>query len=210
MNELGFIPVSPIAIIQIVAAYLLGSIAFGIVVSKLFKLPDPRTVGSGNPGATNVLRSGKKSAAALTLLGDAFKGWFPVWLVMQPDGGVMWITSAVAIAVFLGHLYPVFHKFKGGKGVATALGVMLAISPSLALAALLTWVVIFLLTKFSSLSAIVAAMMAPVYAWYLLDDAYHDFEMVVVFVSIMLVWRHRTNIQKLLNGTEAGFGKKKH
>ncbi len=210
MNELGFIPVSPIAIIQIVAAYLLGSIAFGIVVSKLFKLPDPRTVGSGNPGATNVLRSGKKSAAALTLLGDAFKGWFPVWLVMQPDGGVMWITSAVAIAVFLGHLYPVFHKFKGGKGVATALGVMLAISPSLALAALLTWVVIFVLTKFSSLSAIVAAMMAPFYAWYLLDDAYHDFEMVVVFVSIMLVWRHRTNIQKLLNGTEAGFGKKKH
>lgn len=210
MNELGFIPVSPVAIIQIVAAYLLGSIAFGIVVSKLFKLPDPRTVGSGNPGATNVLRSGKKSAAALTLLGDAFKGWFPVWLVMQPDGGVMWITSAVAIAVFLGHLYPVFHKFKGGKGVATALGVMLAISPSLALAALLTWVVIFVLTKFSSLSAILAAMMAPVYAWYLLDDAYHDFEMVVVFVSIMLLWRHRTNIQKLLNGTEAGFGKKKH
>jgi len=210
MNELGFIPVSPIAIIQIVAAYLLGSIAFGIVVSKLFKLPDPRTVGSGNPGATNVLRSGKKSAAALTLLGDAFKGWFPVWLVMQPDGGVMWITSAVAIAVFLGHLYPVFHKFKGGKGVATALGVMLAISPSLALAALLTWVVVFVLTKFSSLSAIVAAMMAPVYAWYLLDDAYHDFEMVVVFVSIMLVWRHRTNIQKLLDGTEAGFGTKKY
>ena len=210
MNELGFIPVSPVAIIQIVAAYLLGSIAFGIVVSKLFKLPDPRTVGSGNPGATNVLRSGKKSAAALTLLGDAFKGWFPVWLVMQPDGGVMWITSAVAVAVFLGHLYPVFHKFKGGKGVATALGVMLAISPSLALAALLTWVMIFVLTKFSSLSAIMAAMMAPVYAWYLLDDAYHDFEMVVVFVSIMLVWRHRTNIQKLLNGTEAGFGKKKH
>jgi glycerol-3-phosphate acyltransferase PlsY len=210
MNELGFIPVSPVAIIQIVAAYLLGSIAFGIVVSKLFKLPDPRTVGSGNPGATNVLRSGKKSAAALTLLGDAFKGWFPVWLVMQPDGGVMWITSAVAIAVFLGHLYPVFHKFKGGKGVATALGVMLAISPSLALAALLTWLLIFALTKISSLSAIVAAMMAPVYAWYLLDDAYHNFEMVVVFVSIMLVWRHRSNIQKLLNGTEAGFGKKKH
>ena len=210
MNELGFIPVSPVAIIQIAAAYLLGSIAFGIVVSKLFKLPDPRTVGSGNPGATNVLRSGKKSAAALTLLGDAFKGWFPVWLVMQPDGGVMWITSAVAIAVFLGHLYPVFHKFKGGKGVATALGVMLAISPSLALAALLTWLLIFVLTKISSLSAIVAAMMAPVYAWYLLDDAYHNFEMVVVFVSIMLVWRHRSNIQKLLNGTEAGFGKKKH
>jgi glycerol-3-phosphate acyltransferase PlsY len=210
MNELGFIPVSPVALIQILASYLLGSIAFGIVVSKLFKLPDPRTVGSGNPGATNVLRSGKKSAAVLTLLGDTFKGWFPVWLVMQPDGGVMWITSAVAVAVFLGHLYPVFHKFKGGKGVATALGVMLAISPSLALAALLTWIVVFALTKFSSLSAIVAAMMAPVYAWYLLDNAYHDFEMVVVFISIMLVWRHRSNIQKLLSGTEAGFGKNKH
>jgi glycerol-3-phosphate acyltransferase PlsY len=209
MNELGFIPVSPIAVIEILAAYLLGSIAFGIVVSKLFKLPDPRTVGSGNPGATNVLRSGKKSAAVLTLLGDGFKGWFPVWLAMQPDGGVMWITSAVAIAVFLGHLYPIFHQFKGGKGVATALGVMLAISPSLALAALMTWAVVFVFTKFSSLSAIVAAMMAPVYAWYLLDDAYHNFEMVVVFVSIMLVWRHRTNIQKLLNGTETGFGKKK-
>jgi glycerol-3-phosphate acyltransferase PlsY len=209
MNELGFIPVSPIAVIEILAAYLLGSIAFGIVVSKLFKLPDPRTVGSGNPGATNVLRSGKKSAAVLTLLGDGFKGWFPVWLAMQPDGGVMWITSAVAIAVFLGHLYPIFHQFKGGKGVATALGVMLAISPSLALAALMTWAVVFVFTKFSSLSAILAAMMAPVYAWYLLDDAYHNFEMVVVFVSIMLVWRHRTNIQKLLNGTEAGFGKKK-
>ena len=209
MNELGFIPVSPIAVIEILAAYLLGSIAFGIVVSKLFKLPDPRTVGSGNPGATNVLRSGKKSAAVLTLLGDGFKGWFPVWLAMQPDGGVMWITSAVAIAVFFGHLYPIFHQFKGGKGVATALGVMLAISPSLALAALMTWAVVFVFTKFSSLSAIVAAMMAPVYAWYLLDDAYHNFEMVVVFVSIMLVWRHRTNIQKLLNGTEAGFGKKK-
>lgn len=209
MNELGFIPVSPIAVIEILAAYLLGSIAFGIVVSKLFKLPDPRTVGSGNPGATNVLRSGKKSAAVLTLLGDGFKGWFPVWLAMQPDGGVMWITSAVAIAVFLGHLYPIFHQFKGGKGVATALGVMLAISPSLALTALMTWAVVFVFTKFSSLSAIVAAMMAPVYAWYLLDDAYHNFEMVVVFVSIMLVWRHRTNIQKLLNGTEAGFGKKK-
>jgi acyl phosphate:glycerol-3-phosphate acyltransferase len=209
MNELGFIPVSPIAVIEILAAYLLGSIAFGIVVSKLFKLPDPRTVGSGNPGATNVLRSGKKSAAVLTLLGDGFKGWFPVWLAMQPDGGVMWITSAVAIAVFLGHLYPIFHQFKGGKGVATALGVMLAISPSLALVALMTWAVVFVFTKFSSLSAIVAAMMAPVYAWYLLDDAYNNFEMVVVFVSIMLVWRHRTNIQKLLNGTEAGFGKKK-
>ena len=132
MNELGFIDVNPIAIVQIITAYLLGSLAFGILVSRLFGLPDPRTVGSGNPGATNVLRSGKKLAAALTLLGDAFKGWFPVWIAMQSED-LMWVTSAVAIAVFLGHLYPVFYKFKGGKGVATALGVVLAISPMLAL-----------------------------------------------------------------------------
>ena len=130
MNELGFIDVNPIAIVQIIAAYLLGSIAFGILVSRLFGLPDPRTVGSGNPGATNVLRSGKKLAAALTLLGDAFKGWFPVWIAMQSED-LMWVTSAVAIAVFVGHLYPIFYKFKGGKGVATALGVVLAISPIL-------------------------------------------------------------------------------
>ncbi len=207
MNELGFIDVNPIAVIQIIAAYLLGSIAFGILVSKIFNLPDPRTIGSGNPGATNVLRSGKKAAAALTLFGDAFKGWFPVWLVMQPDGGVLWITSAVAIAVFIGHLYPVFYKFKGGKGVATALGVILAMSIPLALAVLATWVLIFALTKYSSLAALAAAVLAPLYAWYLLP--YQDLELVIALISVMLIWRHRSNIQKLLSGTEAGFGKKK-
>jgi len=206
MNELGFIDVNPIAVVQIIAAYLLGSIAFGIVVSRIFALPDPRTVGSGNPGATNVLRSGKKAAAALTLLGDTFKGWFPVWLVMQPDGGVLWITSAVAIAVFVGHLYPVFYKFKGGKGVATALGVILALSVPLAFAVLLTWLLVFALSKYSSLAALSAAVLAPVFAWYLLP--YQDLELVIAFISLMLIWRHRSNIQKLLAGTEAGFGKK--
>ena len=206
MNELGFIDGNPIAIVQIIAAYLLGSIAFGILVSRLFGLPDPRTLGSGNPGATHVLRSGKKLAAALTLLGDAFKGWFPVWIAMQSED-LMWVTSAVAIAVFLGHLYPVFYKFKGGKGVATALGVVLAISPMLALFLVLVWVVVFALTKYSSLAAIVSALLLPIYVWSWLE-AYQDYELVFIFISVMLIWRHRTNIQKLLNGTEAGFGKK--
>jgi glycerol-3-phosphate acyltransferase PlsY len=207
MNELGFIDVNPIAIVQIIAAYLLGSIAFGILVSRLFGLPDPRTVGSGNPGATNVLRSGKKLAAALTLIGDAFKGWFPVWIAMQSED-LMWVTSAVAIAVFIGHLYPIFYKFKGGKGVATALGVVLAISPMLALLLALVWIVVFLLTKYSSLAAIISALVLPIYVWSWLE-AYQDYELVFIFISAMLIWRHRSNIQKLLNGTEAGFGQKK-
>lgn len=205
MNELGFIPVTLIPVIWIVAAYLLGSIAFGILVSKLFGLPDPRTVGSGNPGATNVLRSGKKFAAALTLLGDAFKGWFPVWLALQ-SGMLMWVVSAVGLAVFFGHLYPIFYKFKGGKGVATALGVMLAISPMLGLAALTTWLVVFAVSRYSSLGAIVAAALAPVYAWLLLP--YKDYLITVFVISVLLIWRHKANIQKLLAGTESGFGKK--
>ena len=205
MNELGFIPVTLIPIIWIVAAYLLGSIAFGILVSKLFGLPDPRTVGSGNPGATNVLRSGKKMAAALTLLGDAFKGWFPVWLALQSNM-LMWVVAAVGLAVFFGHLYPIYHKFKGGKGVATALGVMLAISPLLGLAALFTWMIVFAVSRYSSLGAIVAAALAPVYAWFLLP--YKDYLITVLVMSVFLIWRHRTNIQKLLAGTESGFGKK--
>lgn len=206
MNELGFMSVTAIPVVWIVAAYLLGSIAFGILVSKMFGLPDPRTVGSGNPGATNVLRSGKKSAAALTLLGDVFKGWFPVWLALQ-SGMLMWVVSAIGIAVFLGHLYPIFYKFKGGKGVATALGVMLAISPMLALAAMLTWVLVFAVSRYSSLGAIVAAALAPVYAWILLS-AYKNYVITVLVMSILLIWRHRTNIQKLMAGTESGFGKK--
>ena len=206
MNELGFIPVTLIPVVWIVAAYLLGSIAFGIVVSQLFGLPDPRTVGSGNPGATNVLRSGKKLAAALTLLGDVVKGWLPVWLALQSDM-LMWVVAYVSLAVFIGHLYPIFYKFKGGKGVATALGVMLAISPLLGLAAMLTWIVVFAISRYSSLAAIVAALLAPVYAWVLLS-AYKDYVIAIIVMSLLLIWRHRTNIQKLLAGTEAGFGKK--
>jgi len=192
---------------------LLGSIAFGILVSKLFGLPDPRTVGSGNIGATNVARSGKKSAAILTLLGDVFKGWFPVWLALQ-SGMTMWVVGAVGLAVFFGHLYPIYHGFKGGKGVATALGVMLAISPMLALAALLTWVLVFAISRYSSLAALVAAALAPVYAWFILANADNaigisDYVLMVLVMSIFLIWRHRSNIKKLLDGTESGFGKKK-
>ena len=212
MNELGFIPVTLVPLVWIVAAYLLGSIAFGILVSKLFGLPDPRTVGSGNIGATNVARSGKKSAAILTLLGDVFKGWFPVWLALQ-SGMTMWVVSAVGLAVFFGHLYPIYHGFKGGKGVATALGVMLAISPMLGFAALVTWIIVFAISRYSSLAAIAAASLAPVYAWYLLANADNlvgvsDYVIAVIVMSVFLIWRHRTNIQKLLAGTESGFGKK--
>ena len=205
MNELGFVPVTLIPIIWIVAAYLIGSISFGILMSKAFGLPDPRTVGSGNPGATNVARSGKKLPAILTLLGDAFKGWLPVWLALQSNM-LMWVVAAVGLAVFFGHLYPIYHRFKGGKGVATALGVMLAISPLLGLAALLTWVVVFAITRYSSLGAIVAAALSPVYAWFLLS-AYKDYIITVTVMTVFLIWRHRTNIQKLLAGTESGFKK---
>lgn len=207
MNELGFVPVTLIPVLWIAAAYLVGSISFGILMSKAFGLPDPRTVGSGNPGATNVARSGKKLPAILTLLGDALKGWLPVWLALQCNM-LMWVVAAVGLAVFFGHLYPIYHKFKGGKGVATALGVMLAISPWLGLAALVTWILVFAISRYSSLGAIVAAALAPFYAWIMLS-AYKDFIITVAVMSVFLIWRHRSNIKKLLAGTESGFGKKK-
>ena len=205
MNELGFIPVTLVPIIWIIAAYLLGSISFGIIFSKLFSLPDPRTVGSGNIGATNIARSGKKLPAILTLLGDALKGWLPVWLALQSNM-LMWVVASIGLAVFFGHLYPIYHKFKGGKGVATALGVMLAVSAWLGLAIFVTWVIVFALFRYSSLAAIIAAIAAPIYAWLLLP--YKDYVLMVLLISAVLVWRHRSNIQKLLAGTESGFGKK--
>jgi len=207
MNELGFVPVALVPVLWIVGAYLLGSVSFGILISKLFGLADPRTVGSGNPGATNVLRSGKKSAAVLTLLGDAFKGWLPVWFALQSDM-LMWVVSAVGVAVFLGHLYPIYFKFKGGKGVATALGVMLAISPWLALAAFTTWLIVFAFSRYASLASIVAAFFVPIHSYYYLQP-YKDYFLMLLVLSGLLIWRHRGNIQKLLNGTEAGFKSKK-
>jgi acyl phosphate:glycerol-3-phosphate acyltransferase len=189
----------------ILAAYLLGSVSFGIVISKLFGLPDPRTVGSGNPGATNVLRSGKKLAALLTLLGDAAKGWLAVFVAQQWGLGAD-MVCLVALAVFIGHLYPIYYGFKGGKGVATALGVLLAFSGWLGLAVLLTWALVFAIWRYSSLAALIAASMAPLYAWYLLPS--ESYVWTALVLALLLIWRHRSNISKLLAGTEAGFGKK--
>ena len=205
-------------ILLILGAYLIGSVSFAVVVSKCMRLPDPHSYGSGNPGATNVLRTGNKLAAVLTLLGDALKGWFAVLLGRAILGDASldmtlnsWVLCGIVLAVFLGHLFPIFHGFKGGKGVATALGILLAISPWLGLLIIITWLLVFAATKYSSLAAIVASILLPVYAaslnWF---EAYRDYEIVFVFLALMLVWRHRSNIKKLLDGTESGFGKKKH
>lgn len=191
----------------VIAAYLLGSISFGILMSKVFGLPDPRTVGSGNPGATNVLRSGKKLAALLTLLGDALKGYLAVWLADWYGLSETWVCLA-ALAVFVGHLYPVYYAFKGGKGVATALGVLLAFSPWLGLSVLLTWILSFAIWRYSSLAAILAAAFSPFFAWNLLDGNVVYFTTTVA-LALLLIWRHRSNIRNLLNGTEGGFGKGK-
>lgn len=189
----------------IVLAYLLGSISFGILMSKAFGLPDPRTVGSGNPGATNVARSGKKLPAILTLLGDAAKGWLAVFLAQKyglHDGYI----CLVGIAAFLGHLYPVFCGFKGGKGVATALGVLLAFSAWLGLAVLVVWAVAFAIWRYSSLAALIAAGVSPLFAWWLLP--YMGYGTTALILALMLTWRHKTNIEKLFAGTESGFKKK--
>jgi acyl phosphate:glycerol-3-phosphate acyltransferase len=189
--------------ITLVAAYALGSISFAIVVSRLMRLPDPRSYGSKNPGATNVLRTGKKTAAAFTLAGDTGKGLAAVWLAAALDGSV----PAAGLAVFLGHLYPVFYRFQGGKGVATAAGVLFGFNPWLGLAALATWIVVAALSRYSSLASLVAALAAPVYAWLLdVDDRR---VMVIAAIALLLAWRHRENIARLAAGTESRLGQKK-
>lgn len=193
-------------------AYLIGSLSFAVIVSKAFGLEDPRSYGSKNPGATNVLRSGSKKAAAVTLLLDAFKGWLPVVLVkwFGADYGLGDGTlAAVALAAFLGHLYPVFFKFKGGKGVATAAGVLLGVSWILGLAVLATWLLVAYVSRYSSLAALTAAVLAP--AYYLLGNRavwYVDKSIlaVLVVISALLLYRHRENIGKLLKGTESRIG----
>lgn len=180
-------------------AYLLGSVSAAIVTSKLMGLPDPRTEGSGNPGATNMLRLGGKKAAAITLLGDMLKGLIPVAvanaLQLPPQ-----TIAAVGLAAFLGHLYPVFFHFHGGKGVATALGVMLAMAWPVGLALLGTWLLIAKVFKISSLAALAAAIAAPVYTWWLAPEP--AYIAVTVVFSLLLLWRHRSNIQRLLSGSE--------
>lgn len=204
-------PPSVILPALVVMAYLMGSIPFAIVISKLFGLQDPRKFGSGNPGATNVLRTGNKTAAALTLLGDAAKGWLAVWIALRLE--VDQATLAlVALAVFLGHLYPIFLKFKGGKGVATALGVLFALEPWLALATVATWILIAVFFKYSSLAAIIAAIFAPLYYMFGSGIAWKTSATVGVAIgaiSLFLLYRHRANISRLIKGTEPKIGASK-
>lgn len=197
------------ALLFIVFAYLLGSLSFAVIISKLMRLPDPRAYGSGNPGATNVLRSGRKSAAALTLLGDMLKGLVAVLLAHAlasrfglPDV----IVPLCGVAVFVGHLFPVFFAFKGGKGVATALGVLLGLSPWLGLACLGTWILMAGLFRISSLAALTTAILSPVYAGLLLG--WGDGAVAVLAIALLLVYRHKSNIARLVAGTEARIGKK--
>lgn len=183
----------------IFAAYLAGSLSAAIISCRLMGLPDPRTQGSRNPGATNVLRVGGKKAAAITLAGDALKGVVPV-LVAQLLSAPPPILALVALAAFLGHLYPVFFGFRGGKGVATAGGVLIALAWPVGLAVLASWLVMAKLFNISSLSAIVAATLAPLYMWLLAPQP--EFIAVSALISVMLLWRHRSNIRNLLAGTE--------
>mgnify|MGYP000997260189 CR=1 FL=1 len=201
--------------LAVVGAYLVGSLSFAVIVSRVMGLNDPRTNGSKNPGATNVLRSGSKAAAVVTLLLDAVKGWLPVVLVQwygKPYGLQEGTMAMVGLAAFLGHLFPVFFRFEGGKGVATALGVLLAIHWALGLLTLLVWVAMAALFRYSSLASLVAALMAPII--YVLSDgalwAMNRYVVLcIVVMSGLLIWRHAENIGRLLKGTESKLGKKK-
>ncbi|HEU0219587.1 MAG TPA: glycerol-3-phosphate 1-O-acyltransferase PlsY [Gallionella sp.] len=198
-----------LTIVFVIAAYLLGSISFAVLMSKAFGLPDPRSYGSGNPGATNVLRSGKKAAAVLTLLGDAAKGWVAVFAAIQfapQDGNYQVTVALVALAVFLGHVFPVFLRFQGGKGVATALGVLLALNVWLGLGALATWLLMAVLFRFSSLAALTAAAGVPIYA--LVLGLPREWALATGILLALLVWRHKKNIRNLLAGKEPRIGKR--
>lgn len=197
-----------LTVFLIMTAYILGSIPFAIVASWICKLPDPRSYGSGNPGATNVLRTGKKGAAILTLLGDAGKGWLTIVLAHHftaPGGEEATLIAAMMLAVFIGHLYPVFLKFRGGKGVATAAGVLLGLSPWLGALTILTWIVVALLSRISSLAALSSALLAPIYTYWLLQNSV--LTITVLIISVLLMIRHRSNIINLFAGTETRIGK---
>lgn len=202
-------------VLAAVAAYLLGSLSFAVIVSRAMGLNDPRTYGSGNPGATNVLRSGSKAAAIVTLLLDALKGWLPVFLVQAygaPYGLEDGTVALVGLAAFLGHLYPVFFKFEGGKGVATAAGVLFGVHWALGLATLLTWAIIAFFFRYSSLASMVAAVFAPAYYLFGNQIAWYAEKPVVVALAVMallLVWRHRENINRLVSGKESRLGQRK-
>ncbi len=186
--------------ILIPAAYLIGSVSSAIIVCRLMGLDDPREQGSGNPGATNVMRIGGKKAAAITLFGDALKGLIPV-LIAKSLGVDTLVLALVVFAAFLGHLYPIFFGFKGGKGVATTLGLTLGVTWLLGLAVSVTWFAVYKISKISSLSALVAAVLTPAYVWFIVGDKY--LLVVFVLISVVLLWRHKSNIQRLIAGDEA-------
>jgi len=195
-------------------AYLIGSISFAVVVSKCMRLPDPHSYGSGNPGATNVLRTGNKLAAVLTLIGDALKGYLAVMLarILLGDESLTstlssWLLCGVVIAVFLGHLFPIFHAFKGGKGVATACGILFGINWILGLATLGTWIIVAIFMRYSSLAALAAAVFGPIYFVFLFG--FQPMGIALLAVCLLLIWRHRSNIHKLMNGQETRIGSKK-
>ena len=195
-------------------AYLIGSISFAVVVSKCMNLPDPHSYGSGNPGATNVLRTGNKVAAGLTFLGDALKGFLAVVLARAVIGDLpldehlnSWIMGGVVLAVFLGHLFPIFHRFKGGKGVATACGILFGINYVLGIATLGIWIIVAVFLRYSSLAALAAAVFGPIYFLFLFGI--RPMALALLLICVLLIWRHRSNIQNLLNGTESRIGSKK-
>lgn len=191
------------------AGYLIGSLSFAVIVSRVMGLSDPRSYGSGNPGATNVLRSGNKAAAILTLVFDALKGYLPVLAVViwgAPYGLEEGTAALVGLAAFIGHLWPVFFRFQGGKGVATAAGVIFALNPLLGVATLATWLIIAWFTRYSSLAAIVAAAFAPMYQLLIWEAG--PIALALIIMGLLLVWRHQANIKKLLAGTESRLGQK--
>jgi len=186
-------------------AYLAGSVSSAIIVCRLLGLPDPRGQGSGNPGATNVLRIGGKKAAAITLIGDMLKGLVPV-LIAKALGATLAVQAMVAVAAFLGHLYPVFFGFRGGKGVATALGVLLGLHWQVGLLTIATWLVIAKVFRISSLAALLSLLVTPLYIWWLIPD--RSLIIAIVFMVALLFWRHRSNIRNLIRGTEGHLGDK--
>jgi len=191
-------------IIITLIAYLIGSVSFGILASKLFNIADPRTMGSKNPGATNVMRQGNKVAAIFTLLGDMFKATI-LLLIAKFYGVSDSLIVLISIALMLGHVYPIYYQFKGGKGVATALGILLGISPVLALSVFIIWIIIFFIWKFSSLAAIGATLSSPIIAlWIGLSN---QLVFLMCILSLIILVRHKSNIKNLLNGTESGFKK---
>ena len=201
-------------LLLIPAAYLIGSISFAVVVSKCMNLPNPHSYGSGNPGATNVLRTGNKKAAVLTLIGDALKGFLAVMVARAILGDQSltatlgsWVLCGVVVAVFLGHVFPLFHGFKGGKGVATACGILFGINWILGAATLSTWIIVAMFMRYSSLAALAAAVFGPIYFVFLFG--FQPMAIALVLVCALLIWRHRNNITNLLNGTESRIGSKK-